>query len=260
MEINKNSPIPLYYQLAEILHEQIASGELKPGEQIPTERELCEKTGISRVTVRQAIAYLIRDGLLVARSGKGTFVAEPKFAYDPLHLLGFTEEMMQKGAAATSRVLEKEVVTPPAQVAAGLHLSSSATTVKIVRLRLSEGIPLLLETVYLPSALCPGLEQEDLADQSLYALLESKYGLRLSHARQTLEPTIANQYEAEMFGIPIGTGMILLQGVTFTDSNRPVEYFKAIYRGDRFKFELESRRTTWALELPNATRLNVVFR
>lgn len=260
MEINKQSPIPKYYQLAEILREKIASGELKPGEQIPTERELCEKTGISRMTVRQAIAYLIRDGLLVARPGIGTFVAEPKFAYDPLHLLGFTEEMMHEGTVATSRVLEQAVVTPPAPVANGLQLGSAARTVKIVRLRISEGTPLLLETVYLPYALCPGLEQEDLADQSLYALLESKYDLRLSHARQTLEPTVANQYEAELFGIPIGMGMILLEGVTFTEVGRPVEYFKAIYRGDRFKFELESHRTTWAVEMQNAARLNVVLR
>lgn len=260
MKLQKSSPLPLYYQLAETLQEKIRSGELPPGQQLPSERELSAQYGISRMTVRQALAYLTRNGHLVVRKGLGTFVAEPKFSYDPLHLLGFTEEMMQKGVSASSRVLEQAVVTPPAQVATGLELAPQAQTVKIVRLRFSEATPLLLETVYVPAILCPGLENEDLTSQSLYALMEQKYGLHLSHARQTLEPTVANEYEAELFGIPKGMGMLLLEGITYTNLARPVEYFKAIYRGDRFKFELESQRGTWIMEVPNTPRLSVVMR
>src|SRR5262252_6089043 len=148
MALNKQSPIPLYYQLAELIREQIQHGELRPGDQLPAERILSERHGISRMTTRQAITYLVRDGALVARHGLGTFVAEPKLAYDALHLLGFTEEMMVTGAAASSQVLEQAVVTPPEAVAADLELDPGAMAVKIVRLRLSEGTPLLLETVY----------------------------------------------------------------------------------------------------------------
>ena len=136
MRIDKASPIPLYYQLAEILRERIESGALKPGDQLPSERELGEQNSISRMTVRQAITYLAQKGTLIIRPGVGTFVAEPKFTYDALHLLGFTEEMMAQGRVVSSRVLEQEIVTPPAGIATQLGLKPNAKTVKIVRLRL----------------------------------------------------------------------------------------------------------------------------
>lgn len=95
MALDKSSPIPLYYQLAELIRERIQSGELKPGDQLPSERDLSEQVAISRMTVRQAVAYLVREGTLVVKPGVGTFVAEPKLTYDALHLLGFTEEMIR---------------------------------------------------------------------------------------------------------------------------------------------------------------------
>ena len=260
MYLQKSSPIPLYYQLAEVLREKIRLGALKPRAQLPSERELSDTYQISRMTVRQALAYLIREGYLVARHGLGTFVAEPKLAYDALHLLGFTEEMLLQGAAPASQVLEQAVFVPPGAVAADLALDVGEITVKIVRLRLSQGTPLLLETVYIPASLCPGLEQADLATQSLYSLLENRYGLHLSHARQTFETTTANSYEAQLFAIPVGAGMILLEGVTRSDTDQPVEYFKAIYRGDRFKFAMDSQRGRWPAEASNLPRLSVVMR
>lgn len=260
MSLKRKSPIPLYYQLAETLLEKIQLGDFKSGDQLPAERDLSEQYGISRMTVRQALAYLIREGYLVARQGLGTFVAEPKMAHDPLHLLGFTEEMMRLGVAPSSRVIEQAVVIPPTRVTSDLALPPEATTVKVVRLRLLEGVPLLLETVFIPAGLCPGLEHEDLSAQSLYALLGKHYALQLSHARQTLEVTSASVYEAELFGIPREAGMVLLEGVTYLENQQPVEYFKAVYRGDRFKFELESQRNTWTLDMSNTPRLNVVMR
>ena len=258
MTLNKNHPIPLYYQLVELIKERIQSHELKPGNQLPSERDLSEQVGISRMTARQAVAYLVREGVLVVKPGVGTFVAEPKLAHNVLHLLGFTEEMMQRGGAATSRVLEQAIVMPSLQVATGLNLASDETAIKIVRLRLSGEIPLLLETIFIPTTLCPGLEDEDLAAKSLYTLLEQRYGLHLNRTRQTLEVTTANDYERYLFGIELGAPMILLEGVTFLDQDRPVEYFKAIYRGDRFKFELESQRNV-VDEAHGAPRFSLVW-
>ena len=257
MDINKNSPIPLYYQLAEILRRQIASGELEPGAQIPTERELCEQTGISRVTVRHAITYLITEGLLVAQPGKGTFVAEPKLSYEVFHLIGFTEKMMSQGKLISSRVIEQAVVVPPKSVASSLQLGRSDRTIKIVRLRLSQDVPLVLETVFVPYELCPGLEQENLAGKSLYEILERQYRQRLQYARQTLEATVTNDFEAKIFGLGACNPMILLEGVTFTAQDRPIENFKAVYRGDRFKFEFASPRDEFSIELPHPQIVNV---
>lgn len=259
MLVDKSSPVPLYYQLAELLREQIATGELKPGDQLPSDRELAEQAGISRMTARQAVLYLARQGALVVKPGVGTFVVQPKLTHDTLHLLGFTEEMMRHGHAATSRVLEQAVVTAPQRAAIELNLEPATTAVKIVRLRLAQETPLLLETSFVPAHLCPGLDRQDLVTNSLYALLQEQYGLHLASARQTLEATMANDYEANLFGGKPGMPMILLEGVTYLDDHQPVEYFKALYRGDRFKFEIASQRNTLAYETANVPLASVVL-
>lgn len=260
MALDKQSPIPLYYQLAERLREQMQAGELQAGDQLPSERELSESMGVSRMTARQALAYLIRAGLLVVKPGIGTFVAEPKLAYDVLHLLGFSEGTARQGSLVTSTVLEQAIVTPPARVVEALQLDQAASTIKIVRLRQANLVPLLLETSFIPAKLCSGLECADLAANSLYALLEQTYSIRLAQARQTFEATIANAYEQQLFNLPVNAAMILAEGVAYSDRQQPVEYFKAIYRGDRFKFTLESQRAGAASELQNLAQMSVILR
>lgn len=259
MQLDKSLPIPLYYQLAERLREQIESGALAPGTQLPSERELSEELGISRMTVRQAITYLAQKGTLVIKPGIGTFAAEPKLTYDALHLLGFTEEMAAQGRHVSSRVLHQEIGIPPSGVAAKLGLSPTGKTVKIARMRLEDNIPLLLETIHIPAALCPRLEKQDLARHSLYAILENKYGIVLKRARQTFEATTANEYESQLFGIAMHAPMLLSEGVTFDSDDTPVEHFKAVYRGDRFKFELESQRDMWVKDIAAAPRIGLLL-
>jgi GntR family transcriptional regulator len=256
--LDKRSPVPLYYQLVEQIREQIRSGELRPGDQLPSERILSEQHAISRMTVRQAVASLVREGVLVARHGLGTYVAEPKLTYDALHLLGFTEEIMRHGGVVASQVLEQVCVPPPPRVAEALALDAGACALKIVRLRLSDATPLLLETSYIPEHVCPGLENQDLAAQSLYAVMEAHYGVHLTRARQRLEATVANEFEAGLLDVAPGAAMILLEGVTYDRRGRAVEYFKAIYRGDRVSFAFDSERGT-AHDLPAAPRLSVVL-
>ena len=258
MILDKNHPIPLYYQLAEYIREQIQSGELQPGSRLPSERELSEQAEISRMTVRQALAYLVREGVLVARPGVGTFVAEPKLVFNARNLLGFTEDMVRQGEAAGSHVLEQAVVAPPHYVAAALKLSPAEATVKIVRLRLSGDTPMLLETSYIPADVAPGLELKPLVDTSLYSLLKRDYGLEPVHSHQSLEAALADEFEAQMFGIEPGAAMILLRGTTVAENERPLEYFKALYRGDRFRFDLESHRDGLPAETPGVQRVSVV--
>jgi GntR family transcriptional regulator len=120
-------------------------------------------------------------------------------------------------------------------------------------------MPLLLETTYIPASVCPELIGEDLSAQSLYALLERRCGVRLKRARQTLEATVANEYESQLFGIAPGMAMILLEGATYDDRDRPTEYFKAIYRGDRFKFTFESERSIWVYDAPGMPRVSILL-
>lgn len=258
MALNRALPLPLYYQLAELLVAQIQQGDFLPGQQLPSERELSEQYMISRMTVRQALGCLVADGVLTVHQGLGTFVAEPKLTASPVHLLGFTEEMIAKGTAPSSRVLEQRLVTPPQAIAAALQLVGRAQAVKIARLRKSAGLPLLLETVHVPANLCPGLEEADLEHQSLYTLFEQTYGLRLDRTRQTLEALPAGEAEAELFGIAPGASMILLCGITYLVDGRPAEHFQAVYRGDRFKFEFEGQRSAWAANAPGNSRVETL--
>ncbi len=238
---DRASPVPLYYQLAAAIRERIRSGSLVPGEQLPAERDLAERAGISRMTARQALADLVRSGDVVVRHGVGAFVAEPKLTHDALHLLGFTEEMGRNGGAVSSRVIDQDIVTPPSAIAAALDLAPGEQTVRIVRLRSAAETPLLLETSLVPRSLCPGLELEDLERQSLYATLELRFGHRPRVARQTIEATVASAFESEQLGIPEGAPMLLLEGITTTDRGTPIEWFQAIYRADRVKIAVESQ-------------------
>lgn len=257
--LDRNSPVPLYYQLAELIKERIAVGELRPGDQLPAERELAEQSGISRMTARQAIAFLMQSRVLIVRHGAGTFVAEPKLAYNPRLLLGFSAEMQQQGLSVTSRVLEQAVVAPPERVRQGLDLAHGAAVTHVVRLRLLVDSPVLVESSFIPTALCPGLEHEDLATHSLYTVLHNTYGLRLGGARQTLEAVHPNIYERQLFGVAAHMPMILQEGVVYLEDETPAEYFRAVYRGDRFKFQLENGRESSANRDGHTSRISVVL-
>lgn len=256
--INKNSPVPLYYQIVEQLKEQIAAGDLASGVRLPSERELSEQAGVSRMTVRQALTTLQRDGLIEVRQGIGAFVTPPKQTYDVLHLLGFSEEIGRRGDYVESVVLEQAIVTPPGRVAQRLALAEVSQTVKITRLRKVNAEPILLETSYLPAARCLGLAEVDLATNSLYQVLEHRYGLYLRRAQQTMECVVATEYEQALFGLREGAPVLLLEGVTYAERNEPVEYFKAIYRGDRCKFQMESWRDSREMETNGGQRVSVV--
>jgi DNA-binding GntR family transcriptional regulator len=242
LRLTKESPVPLYYQLAERIQELARAGDIAPGERLPSERELAEWADISRMTVRQAMAWLVREGVLVVRHGVGAFVAEPKRTYDAVTLLGFTEETARHGDAVGTRVLEQRVSEPSRAVVSALDLLPGEPIVKIVRLRSAGATPVLIETSCLAAARCPGLEEADLEANSLYALLEERYAIRLRGARQTIEATTAGEYESGLLAIEPGAPLLRLEGVAFADDGRPVEHFTATYRADRFKLALESRR------------------
>jgi GntR family transcriptional regulator len=239
LNLDKSSPVPLYYQLAELIRLRIESGELKPGDRLASARMISEDAEISRMTVRQAVDYLVRQGHLEVRRGAGTYIAQPKLTYHAVNLLGFTQEMMKQGLHPSSQVLEQIAIEPPAEVQSRLRLEPGHLVVKVVRLRLSQDVPVLLETVYLPRDACPGLEHDDLSGLSLYEVLEKRYALRPWHSTQALEATVASDPASGLLEVPVGTPMILLEGVTYGRDDHPLEYFTALFRGDRFRFELE---------------------
>lgn len=240
--INKHSPIPIYYQIMNQLREKIAEGEYTVDKALPPERELAETYQVSRMTIRQAIAELVNEGLLVRRKGIGTFVAPPKLEQALSSLTSFSEDMAQRGMKAGSRVLSFKETAPDPTTRKTLGLSAEDTIFECVRLRLADEEPMALETTMLVAAFCPGLQQEDLENQSLYKVLAERWGIELDHATQSLEPILAPPSEAALLHVQPGSPLLLMHRVTYDQDGRAFEHVKSFYRGDRYKFVTELRR------------------
>lgn len=256
--IRRDSPVPYYYQLEEFLKRQIENGTWKPGQKIPSEAELCEAFDVSRTVVRQALNELVHEGMLYRRRGKGTFVAEPKIRESLIqHLTGFYEDMVALGLKPSTRVLEQKVIPAPPKIADALGLKEGEPVVMIDRLRFVDGEPIVLVVTYIPEKLCPELVNEDLSTQSLYAILEKKYGLELVSGHRTLEAVVATEEEAELLEMEEGDPIVLLRSISYLRDGRPVEYFKAKHRGDRSRFEVELVRPGKVKELSPKTIFSI---
>jgi len=239
-EIDKNSPIPYYYQLEQSLREKVENGQWKPGDNLPSEAELCSTFKVSRTVVRQALNKLCQDGVVYKEKGRGTFVAKPKLQEKFIQrTYGFYQEMKEKGLEVESKVLEHELVESPTGIRALLKLTEGQKVVKTSRLRSVNKELIMFTTTYVRSDLCPGLEKEDLTNRSLYQLLWDKYGLKISYGHRTLGAVAASKYEADMLKVPRRSPLIYLESVSYLEDGTPIEYFEAWHRGDKCKFAIE---------------------
>lgn len=241
--VDKSSPIPLYYQLKTIISELIENEEYKPGDAIPTEREFCEINEISRMTVSKTIGSLINEGVLYRERGKGTFVAPSKENHRLSTLLSFTEDMQRKGRSVETQMLGFKRKIATKRLERDLQLTGPNRDVfKITRLRSCDGEPYALETVYIAACLCDTLTEEMLDHQSLYDVLDKKFSRRVDHAYQTIEPILVSDYESEVLQVASNSLALLFARKTYLRNDIPIEVTKAIYRSDRYKFEVELRR------------------
>jgi GntR family transcriptional regulator len=236
MRLQRESPDPLYLQLKSSLVDAIKAGRYQPHQRLPSERELSDTFQVSRMTVRQALIDLVRDGAIYTRVGKGTFVAEPKIEQQLRAVTGFSQDVRTRGGKPASYVLEAKVAPAAPEIGAALRLSSQAQVVMLSRIRLSDGMPLAIETAYLPHALFPDLLRHDFSAESLYDVLEHSYKLRLLQAEQTIEAALATLRESELLQIMPPAAVLKMQRVTQTSDGVLVEYVESAYRGDRYKF------------------------
>ncbi len=240
----KNGPVPRYYQLKEIIREKVQAGHWTPGSLIPSERELCEQYGISRMTARQSITELVNEGYLYREQGKGTFVSQPKIMQQLVQLTGFTEDMQARAQRPSAQVLEKTMWPADEATARALRVKPGQLLFRVRRLRLADGSPLALETSVLSFMGCEKLLEEDLERNSLYQLLETRYGLPPLEAEQELEAALVDEPEATLLQIPPGSPVLHIRRLTCTERNQPLEYARSVYRGDKYRFysRLERKR------------------
>ncbi len=236
MRLERESPDPLYNQLKESIVSDISAGRYAPNQRLPSERELSAHYNVSRMTVRQALLELARDGMIYTRTGKGTFVAEPKIDQRLRTLSGFTQDVNARGGRPSSRVLEFKIFPATPDVAAALRLAPGTEVFMLTRLRLADSTPLALETAYLPVQLFPGLLDHDFTVESLYSVLENEYNCALTQAEQTIEAALAGKREAELLEVVSPAAIFKMQRMTMTSDGFPVEYVVSVYRGDRYKF------------------------
>ncbi len=237
-KVQKENPIPLYYQLKEIILEMIDNMELQAGDPIPPERELCEFHGISRMTARKAIDVLVNEGVVYREQGRGSFVAEPKINQPISKLVGFTEDHISRGRRTETRLLEFEVRPATKIYAQRLQIPEGSLIIKARRLRTVDGEPMGIENIYVPKALFPDLNGEMIDNQSFYSLVEKHYGFKLAYAKQTIEPLIINDYDSELLNQDDKALGLLFRRTTFVESGKIIEYTKTVYRSDRYRYEI----------------------
>jgi GntR family transcriptional regulator len=212
--------------------------ETGTGRPIPGERQLCEELGVSRPTLRSVVDDLVRDGLLVREHGRGVFVAKAKVAQ---HLSGPAPGQGQGlgvgGVDGTwaSRTLDFKTVAAGPRIGRRLGTAPSEQILRITRLRTVDGDPMCVETLHVPHALVPGLTARDLETDSFYRLLSRRYEILLTDASQSIEPTVVDEWEAELLGVSVHTPALLFERAARDADGRVVEFTRSVYRGDRYR-------------------------
>jgi GntR family transcriptional regulator len=248
MEINKNSKLPLYYQLKEILKEEIDIGKYKPGDKVPSENEFAAMLSISRNTAKQAIADLVSEGMLYRVQGKGTFVSEKKMFSGIMETFSFSEELKKGSMKLTTRVIFAEEIVESKETIQYLKLKESTELFRIQRLRLLNDIPVALQTSYIPKFFCPGLLEHDLSKESLYDILKDQYNISFNSFSESLSCVKADQYESGHLKVKKDSPLFFLTRKTFTKNDEIIEVARSFMPGDRCEFNF-SHGQQFSIEL-----------
>ena len=242
--LERTNPLPLYYQLKEVLKQQIRSGHLAPHTAIPSEPELVANYHVSRATVRQALSELVHEGLLYRQHGKGTFVCEPRVQQTQSELTSLTEEIQRRGKRPGGLLLVSELIRGSEAVRKQLSLIDTEQTIRLERLRTANDIPIAYEVDYLPYPRAASIYQraKELSDGSLYNLMNSE-GLNPYIVEQKIRVGTATVREAELLRIPPGEAGLHFTSTAFDLTGSPIEYSETFFPGAQYDFHVTLRVT-----------------
>jgi len=242
--LERTNPLPLYYQLKEVLKQQIRSGHLAPHTAIPSEPELVANYHVSRATVRQALSELVHEGLLYRQHGKGTFVCEPRVQQTQSELTSLTEEIQRRGKRPGGLLLVSELIRGSEAVRKQLSLIDTEQTIRLERLRTANDIPISYEVDYLPYPRAASIYQraKELSDGSLYNLMNSE-GLNPYIVEQKIRVGTATVREAELLRIPPGEAGLHFTSTAFDLTGSPIEYSETFFPGTQYDFHVTLRVT-----------------
>ncbi len=235
--------LPLYRRIQTDLRDRIQSGELAPGGQLETEQELMSRYGVSRATVRQALAGLVAEGQVEIRRGLGTYVRKAALEHRLGGFYSYSREIESHGMKPGTRVRSLRVEKADEHVAAALEVSRGAAVVALRRIRLADEEPIVTETSYLPAARFAGLEHVDFTRRRLYDTLTITYGVRPTRAREAFQPILMNDDEAEVLGGVAGSPALQVERTTYDSDGLIIEFCQSILRADRYRYSVELRET-----------------
>lgn len=237
--VHRHSPVPLHHQIRVALLQGIEQGWLPSGQQLPRERDLAQALGVSLAPVRQAMSELAKEGYFDRTRGRGTFVRDHKLIEKIQIVGGFHSSIAAQGFRLTVAVIDSAFVAAPSEVIAALALRGS-TAWHLRRLALLDGEPAALLTAWLPRTYARGIKQLDLAAGSLYEALGTVHGVDMRSADNLIEVDRAVSGDADLLGVPPGSPVLRVVGITRDRQKRPIEYSDVLYRPERFKLAIES--------------------
>lgn len=238
--LDRDSAIPLYQQLEEILYAKITGGEWVPNQRVPSENEMNRIYGLSRMTVRGVLSKMATEGLLVRVPGKGTYVAPPKITARSPAYKGVREQLEAQGYAISTTLVSVDTTAAPRAVREGLRLEGQ-DVVAVVRLRSANGSPVSLHRSYVPANLAPDLADHDLVGQQLCVVLKDQYALPMASVAENLEAVAVEGTDATLLELRRGAPALMLTDVISDPTGRPFEYSSIVFRGDtvRLQFDYE---------------------
>jgi GntR family transcriptional regulator len=231
MPTKAHSSMPAYQRIQSAIRKRIDAGQLRPGDPVSSERDLAKLHEVSLMTARHALATLEREGIVERRRGVGTFVAAPKIHFNKL--MSYTEQMAARSLTAASRILFARLIDNEPDAAARLSLPPTEQLIKLERLRHASDEPFALETCYLSAADFPGLLSAPLQRDSLFAVLERDYNVKLGYADEEIDATAADPRTAELLNVPRREPLLRIRQVIYSTNGKPLIYVFGIYRSDR---------------------------
>lgn len=244
-KINKDSVIPVYYQLAKILERQICEGKLQPGETLPTEHEFSAKYGISRMTVRRAISELITAGMVYAQKGKGTFVSKPKLDNVSFELDGFEEQIKKRGLKPSTKLLGVKIVKADQILANKLEIAIGTSCLYFSMVLSANGEPLVYENKYVVYSKQKPILESELKDPSLPNLAAIHSDQFPTISKKILQASVVTEAEAKILNVPVNSPVFVVEQSIYNVEKKPIGWGKSVYRGDRYQL---TSYVGWALE------------
>lgn len=236
------SPQPLYGQLRELLRARILDGSYAPHSQMPSESELGAMFNVSRITVRQALGDLQKEGLIFKLHGKGTFVSKPKAFQNVSRLQGLAEAMSGMGYEVVNQLQGLRHGKADTTVAAKLGLAEGEPVTEIRRVRLLNREPVSLEITWVPKAIGEQLQKADLVTRDIFLILENDCGIALGHADLSIDAILADEDLAEALRVEEGSPVLRIERLTHDEQGQPLDFEYLYYRGDAFQYRLRTDR------------------